>query len=435
MKAFEKKIIDSHNNKSDLLFERVTGSRLYGTNYELGEHPFWEDYVSDWDYRGVFAINPDIKIMMPPFNKYDSHVKLEDMDAEYYELEKFFIESKKNNPNYMDLLFANRNSLLGSSKAGDLILENKDLFISNKIADSFNGFAQSQLNRIKGHKAWLDKFPEIYIVEDLLLKAYINDDISPEDIAFNFSSKIRDKIKMDSDFYKPKNINITFEEMISKYFKDVNFDVYKYMKPYVLDFITLYTLEGQKISNQEKENYKTFLEESASFKKKNESLYFIYENGKGIFSSNRSIHTSLPKKINPNNNVKLILTVDYHNFKSKKANIDSLWEWKAKRNGRRADLEKRFGYDVKHAMHTYRLLDGAIETYENGTYTPELEGDRLKEAFEVLNGKFEYKEIINIADIKIQKLRKLKNKKIFQEEPDNKKLNELYMEVLNITRK
>ena len=128
MKEYKNTITDSHGHENTMLFERVTGSRLYGTNYELGEHPFWDDYESDWDFRGVYVVDPEIKIMMPPFNKYDPHITIEGIDSENYELEKFMFESMRNNPNYMDLLFANNNSLIGINDSVRILLDNKDLF-------------------------------------------------------------------------------------------------------------------------------------------------------------------------------------------------------------------------------------------------------------------------------------------------------------------
>ena len=433
MKEYKNTITDSYGHENTMLFERVTGSRLYGTNYRLGEHPFWEDYESDWDFRGVYIINPEIKIMMPPFNQYDAHISIEDIDSENYELEKFMSESMKNNPNYMDLLFANNNSLIGVNESVRILLDNKNLFLSNKIAKSFNGFAQSQLSRIKGHKAWLTKFPEIYKVQEAITEAYMNNDISREDIAFNFSGKLRDQIIKDSNFYKPKFINISFKEMIQKYFGNVDYDIYKYMKPYALDYITLYDFLGNKI--QKNENNISFLENEATFKKKNESLYFIYGNGKGVFLDSRAIHTNLPVKANENSKVEMIMTIDYNNFKSHKDYINSLWEWRVKRNGRRADLEKRFGYDVKHAMHTYRLLDGAIETFKNGTYTPELSEERLQEAFDILSGKYTYEQIIKEAEIKTQTILGFTKKGIFKDEPDTKQLNEIYLDIVRSNSK
>tara|TARA_Y100001960_G_C14780735_1_gene886489 strand:+ start:4329 stop:5633 length:1305 start_codon:yes stop_codon:yes gene_type:complete len=433
MKEYKNTITDSHGHENTMLFERVTGSRLYGTNYELGEHPFWDDYESDWDFRGVYVVDPEIKIMMPPFNKYDPHITIEGIDSENYELEKFMFESMRNNPNYMDLLFANNNSLIGINDSARILLDNKDLFLSNKIAKSFNGFAQSQMSRIKGHKVWLTKFPEIYQVQELITEAYMNNDISREDIAFNFSGKLRDQIVKDSNFYKPKFVNISFKEMLKKYFSDVDYDIYKYMKPYALDYITLYDFLGNKI--QKNESNISFLENEATFKKKNESLYFIYGNGKGVFLDSRAIHTNLPVKANEKNKVEMIMTIDYNNFKSKKDYINSLWEWKVKRNGRRADLERRFGYDVKHAMHTYRLLDGAIDTFENGTYTPELSEKRLEEAFDILSGKYTYEHVVKEAETKTQTLLGFAKKGIFKEEPDSKLLNEIYLEVVRANSK
>jgi hypothetical protein len=426
---FTKNIVDSHGNTHEMLFERLTGSRLYGTSFELGEHPHWDDYESDYDYRGLYVVDPEIKLMLPPFNKYDQNIKVEEFDIEYHELNKFMLEAIKNSPNFMDLLFANDKSLVGISEKGRILLDNKHIFLSNQIGKAFKGFALSQLKRMKDHKKWFTRYPDIYDVENTLKEAYKNNHIDFDAISFNFSGSLANKLTDETANNKKVKSSMPFEEMLNIYFSKKNYDISKYMKPTIYSFLNLYSM-GSGLSVKMDKNMIHYLHNDSTFKKKNESLYFVYDGEEGVLLNNRAIRHTLNKKPNLNQPIKYMLHFDFTTFKSKSSDIKDLWKWKVERNERRSQLEEKFGYDVKHAMHTYRLLDGGILTFEEGVYTPELSANRLQEAKDILAGLHTYDEIISKANEKVQKLMELSQKGIFPEFPDVRKINEIYMEVI-----
>lgn len=79
--------------------------------------------------------------------------------------------------------------------------------------------------------------------------------------------------------------------------------------------------------------------------------------------------------------------------------------WKKERNPTRAELEEKFGYDTKHAMHLIRLLRMGVEILEHGivlTYRPD-----CAELMQIRNGLWPYDDLIKYAedmDLKLQKL-------------------------------
>jgi hypothetical protein len=64
------------------------------------------------------------------------------------------------NPNIIELLFIPREHWVSSSPIWELILENRDKFLSTRCRYSFLGYAFSQLKRIKTHKHWTENPPE-----------------------------------------------------------------------------------------------------------------------------------------------------------------------------------------------------------------------------------------------------------------------------------
>lgn len=425
MKTFLPKITDDFGNEGEVLFERMTGSRLYGTSYEMGEHPFYPDYVSDWDFRGVFMIPVRTKMLLPPFNKYSENIKLDEYDSEMYEIGKFFKEAMKNNPNHMDLLFGDDKSLIGCSNKGRIILDNKDHFLCEDIISSFIGFANSQLTRIKNHNRWHTRYPDIYDVQNTISEAYKNRHIDFNLISNFFSGSLASFLTNESATDKKMKGSMNIDEFIQHYFSSKSYNVYDYMKPHALSYLSLTHNDGFKV--REIGEYELgFIKERACFHKKNESLYFLYPNGKGIFAENGTIYPSSPVKPSSNDPIKFIMTFDYTAFKSKQDDIKDLWRWKIERNPKRAILEEKFGYDVKHGMHTYRLLDSAILVCETGTYTPRLSGDKLQNAKDILAGHWSYQELLNEADKKIKTLNEHKKKKSLPNQLDLKLLSDIY---------
>jgi predicted nucleotidyltransferase len=48
-------------------------------------------------------------------------------------------------------------------------------------------------------------------------------------------------------------------------------------------------------------------------------------------------------------------------FRAAQKHWQSFQRWRAERNPMRADLESRYGYDTKHAMHLIRLMRTGLE--------------------------------------------------------------------------
>lgn len=99
--------------------------------------------------------------------------------------------------------------------------------------------------------------------------------------------------------------------------------------------------------------------------------------------------------------------------------------WKANRNEKRAELEAKFGYDTKHAMHLVRLLRMCREIVEG-------KGVRVKrpdaeELLSIRRGAWTYEELISWAEEEDAKVRTLPSS--LPKEPDVSFLDDLVMRV------
>lgn len=83
------------NPEDYLLFESITGSRLYGT----------ANKDSDYDKRGICL--PPLEFLVDPFHSFEVKDSFEeDDDRAIYDLGKFFDLSSQANPNIIELWFA-----------------------------------------------------------------------------------------------------------------------------------------------------------------------------------------------------------------------------------------------------------------------------------------------------------------------------------------
>jgi uncharacterized protein len=143
----------------NMCYEVLTGSTAYGV---AGK-------VSDWDVVGFCIpskeeIFPHLTGNIPgfgkqkkPFATWDKH-HIEYKDKEYditiYSIVQFFDLCLGMNPNMVDLLFVPINCVLHSTAIGNLVRDNRHMFLSKLCWHKFKGYAYSQLNKAqnRSHK-------------------------------------------------------------------------------------------------------------------------------------------------------------------------------------------------------------------------------------------------------------------------------------------
>lgn len=115
------------------------GSYAYGTNVDS----------SDVDCRGV-ALNSKNDILLG--NGFEQ-VENKETDTVIYSFMKIISLLSNCNPNVIELLGLKPEHYLYISPIGRELLENKELFLSKKAANSFGGYANSQLRRLDNKAA------------------------------------------------------------------------------------------------------------------------------------------------------------------------------------------------------------------------------------------------------------------------------------------
>jgi predicted nucleotidyltransferase len=134
----EKKEYDflkTNPNLESVIYLVLSGSRAYGTSVD----------TSDYDLRGVLLESPKYLYGLNSFEQFEDPKS----DTVIYGLKKFASLLVKANPNALELLGVNENSIVQITDQGRLLRNNADLFLSKRVINSFGSYALSQLRRLQ----------------------------------------------------------------------------------------------------------------------------------------------------------------------------------------------------------------------------------------------------------------------------------------------
>jgi uncharacterized protein len=103
--------------------------------------------IDDIDLMGISIAPRNVYLGLGKFEQKES--KYKEYDSVVYEIKKFFNLLLKQNPNVLGLLWLEDENYLFKFPAGQLILDNRDLFLSKEAYHSFVGYAHGQLHRME----------------------------------------------------------------------------------------------------------------------------------------------------------------------------------------------------------------------------------------------------------------------------------------------
>lgn len=335
------------------------GSHAYGTNTP----------ESDLDVKGV-CIAPGIFYTgyLFAFEQEERMVsKGAALDSVIYSIKKFFSLAADCNPNIIEVMFSDTSDVLKCDKFGELLLENREEFISKRAKHTFSGYAHAQLKRINTHKKWL-------------LEADKYDNHGPPTRESFGLPHLPDE--------KQKNqIKMSLAAVESR-LDEWNVDM-RGMS------------EADKIHLQSK-----LLEVLGSESLKSEEMWV----------------RAAQYTFGPDGNLieRLMRERAYNNAVEDRAKY---FAWKKSRNPKRAALEEKFGYDTKHAGHLIRLMRMCKEILTGkGVIVRRADA---QEILEIRNGAWKYERIIEEAARLDEECNSLYETAELRRSPDVVKLNNL----------
>lgn len=129
------------NDKHKPVIIGLGGSYAYGTNTA----------TSDVDVRGI-CLNTREELLT---NNHFEQLLNSETDTTIYALNKIFSLLANCNPNTIEILGLRPEQYYLISKEGQMILDNKEMFLSKKAIQSFGGYANAQLRRLDNKAARL----------------------------------------------------------------------------------------------------------------------------------------------------------------------------------------------------------------------------------------------------------------------------------------
>lgn len=117
----------------------VAGSHAYGTQTE----------TSDLDIRGAAMNTPEELLTYTDFEQ----VEDKPTDTTIFSVNKFLRLAAAGNPLFLETLGVKPEHRLIINPVGEILIENRDVFLSRRIATTFGGYANQQLRRLDNKSA------------------------------------------------------------------------------------------------------------------------------------------------------------------------------------------------------------------------------------------------------------------------------------------
>ncbi len=277
-------------------------------------------------------------------------------DVVFYEIGRFIELLTKNNPNILELLSTPSDKVIFKHAIMGKIKTND--FLSRKCKDTFGGYAFTQVRKARGlNKKIVNPMPkEKKIVTDF---CYV--------LSWQGSIPLKQWLKEGNR--QQTNVGLVniphFQDTYGVYYDEENRHGYK-----------------------------------GIIKKKSATTVLL---------------SSIPKSERPitylhfNQDGYMKYCKDYRDY----------WDWVDKRNESRFENNLRHGknYDSKNMMHTFRLLDMAIEILEEGKV--QVERPNRAELLKIRNGEWEYDELIEMANQKMKIVEMAYETSKLPDEPDH----------------
>lgn len=357
--------------ETNLIFGGIVGSTAYGTNIE----------GSDEDIAGITVPTVDNFFGLSRFEQKDSwgedelgQVNLypylaEHKDVVVYSITKFCNLVLKGNPNILDLLWLEDRFILTRKHYYERIRANRDFLLSKDCYHTYSGYANSQLQRMERHRAWLLKEATGEVTQPPCIEKFL-----PEGAV-----KLLDKSELNA-FYNFLSTLIKSVISSDKSLEQITSEL---------------DIKGLIVQNQLPEATFSYVQE---FTRASNDFMSLLNATQAYSSALR----------------------DYNAWRS----------WKTKRNPERAALELKIGYDSKNAMHCIRLQTMAIEILRYGhVYVyREFDADYFKK---IRRGEVPYEEVIELSKTLKQDAKQAKEESNLPDRVDKGFLSDLLSDILS----
>jgi predicted nucleotidyltransferase len=367
----------------DTIFLTLAGSHAHGTAQP----------GSDVDLRGVCLAPLEVRVSLfdtlaqvegpvpeglrdlvlerlraHPTARHGVDVKVESV---IFEAAKFLGLCAGANPNALEILFADDRDWVHETPTWRRLHAERRRFLSRKVQQTYLGYAMAQLKRIRTHRSWLLDPPVARptragfgLPEASTLSSDDRDRIQ-QAITARLQSYRLDSIEM------PRPARIAVQERLEAFWRD---------RLEVAD-----------------EDVEDGLRETAMA-----ALRLPADVARALEAERR--------------------------YRGAMRQWESYETWRAERNPARAELERRFGYDTKHAQHLLRLMQTGLELLETGELS--VRRANARELVEVRNGRLTFDELLAEAAALETRMRRAAETTSLPEDVDHGSIDALLVDLV-----
>ena len=129
------------------------GSHAYGLNTPQSDIDLYGFCIPPIEYIFPSVYGNEIEGFnkLPRFEQLQTKVNIDglDVDVHCYNISKYFSLTSSGNPNMLDSLFTNDENVLYVSSIGELVRNNRQLFLSRQAITKYWGYIKSQWHKLK----------------------------------------------------------------------------------------------------------------------------------------------------------------------------------------------------------------------------------------------------------------------------------------------
>ena len=369
----------------------IRGSHAYGTNIE----------TSDTDYAGVFIQSQEDIF---GFN-YKEQINDDTNDIVLYEIKRFLELLTSNNPNILELLNTPEDCIIYKDPIFDLVLENRDKFITKVCAKSFGGYGKMQIQKAKGQNKKQNWEKDKVIRKDVLDFVYVLE--GPKSIPWKKWNEEVEEGVYDEKFCGVVNVP-NAKDVYAVYYDGLARNMF-----------------SEDVSEADRENLKRFAKESGK------PMGFGYKGlvktgeGDNVAESNALRLSSIPKGETPICNI--VYNKDGYSEHCK--DYKSYEDWLANKNHARWVDVKSHGQkiDGKNMMHSRRLMDMAREIALGLGIN--VRRDNAQELIDIRKGKIDLQTLIDHVEAEITEIDELFTNSDLPDSVDRNFVNELLIKI------
>ncbi len=263
----------------------------------------------------------------------------DELDLVIYDLSKLVNLCANANPNMLELLFLHPDDVLFASPLWEQLRAHRELFLTQKVKFTYLGYANSQLKRIKGHRAWL---------------------LNPPTAA-----------PTRAEFGLPESTVLSADDR-----NRIDEAITKIIRSWGVEDMEMQGAERDVLRDNMREFWATTL--SCQPEVLDERVYELAATSIGL---SKDVLAALRQE---------------RRYRSARKQWDQFKRWERERNPKRAALEAQHGYDTKHGMHLIRLMRTGLEVLREGVLR--VRRPDAAELSAIRDGAYSYEQLIVEAE-------------------------------------